>query len=187
MDDVAEPLVSEALVVTEAISALAADAHEGAPLEELYKTAPVLPTANHAGTGTVVPVVVVRIEPWVPMESHEGEDGVPEVMRTEPVKPTASGVYEVRLLATGMAPIVGAVEVFKPPLATGNVPVTPVERGSPVALVKTPADGVPMFGVTRVGEVARTKEPEPVAEVVPEPPAKIGSVPDVSTPLVLVE
>ena len=30
-----------------------------------------------------------------------------------------------------------------PPFATGNVPVTPVESGNPVALVNVPLDGVP--------------------------------------------
>jgi len=40
-----------------------------------------------------------------------------------------------------------------PPLATGNVPVTPVVIGKPVQLVRTPADGVPMFGVTSTGLV----------------------------------
>ena len=30
-----------------------------------------------------------------------------------------------------------------PPFATGSVPVTPVVRGKPVALVKVPLDGVP--------------------------------------------
>ena len=30
-----------------------------------------------------------------------------------------------------------------PPLPTGKVPVTPVERGNPVALVNTPDAGVP--------------------------------------------
>jgi len=30
-----------------------------------------------------------------------------------------------------------------PPLATGSVPVTPVESGSPVALVNVPEEGVP--------------------------------------------
>jgi len=37
-----------------------------------------------------------------------------------------------------------------PPLATGNVPVTPVVRGRPVTLVITPALGVPRFGVVRL-------------------------------------
>lgn len=52
-----------------------------------------------------------------------------------------------------------------PPFAMGSTPVTPVVRGKPVALVSTPADGVPRFGVTSVGEVARTGAPDPVAVV----------------------
>jgi hypothetical protein len=40
-----------------------------------------------------------------------------------------------------------------PPLATGSVPVTPVVKGSPVALVKVPLDGVPNCGVVRIGLV----------------------------------
>ena len=53
----------------------------------------------------------------------------------------------------------------EPPLPTGRVPVTPVESGRPVALVRTPADGVPRFGVTRVGDVANTNDPVPVSSV----------------------
>jgi len=42
-----------------------------------------------------------------------------------------------------------------PPLATGNVPVTPVESGSPVALVKVPDVGVPKAppDVSKVADV----------------------------------
>ena len=36
-----------------------------------------------------------------------------------------------------------------PPLAIDNVPVTPVDNGSPVVLVKIPADGVPRLGVVK--------------------------------------
>lgn len=42
-------------------------------------------------------------------------------------------------------------------------PDTPVEIGKPVQLVKVPEVGVPSAGVTRVGLVANTKEPEPVS------------------------
>jgi len=35
------------------------------------------------------------------------------------------------------------VDAPVPPLAIASVPVTPVDRGSPVALVKVPLDGVP--------------------------------------------
>ena len=52
-----------------------------------------------------------------------------------------------------------------PPLATGSVPVTPVVSGKPVALVKTRVVGVPRFGVTRVGEVAKTFTPVPVSSL----------------------
>ena len=52
-----------------------------------------------------------------------------------------------------------------PPLAIGNVPVTPVVKGKPVTLVITPDCGVPRIGVTKVGEVANTNAPEPVSSV----------------------
>src|SRR5579863_8089932 len=35
--------------------------------------------------------------------------------------------------------------------------------GKPVPLVSVTADGVPRFGVTNVGDVAKTGEPDPVA------------------------
>lgn len=44
-------------------------------------------------------------------------------------------------------------------------PETPVAMGSPVALVRTTADGVPSAGVTSVGLVANTSGPEPVSSV----------------------
>jgi hypothetical protein len=44
-------------------------------------------------------------------------------------------------------------------------PLTPVEIGRPVALVKVPLEGVPNAGVTNVGLVANTKEPEPVSSL----------------------
>jgi hypothetical protein len=40
-----------------------------------------------------------------------------------------------------------------PPLATGNVPVTPVDKGKPVALVIIPDAGVPKIGLVNVGLV----------------------------------
>lgn len=87
-----------------------------------------------------------------------------------------------------------------PPLATGKIPVTPVVSGSPVPLVSTTALGVPSAGVVSVGEVPKTKAPDPVSlvtavaklalvgvpknvaipdpnEVIPVPPFATGSVP----------
>jgi hypothetical protein len=54
---------------------------------------------------------------------------------------------------------------FVPPLAVGKVPVTPVVKGKPVALVNVALVGVPNTGVTNVGEVAKTAEPVPVSSV----------------------
>ena len=52
-----------------------------------------------------------------------------------------------------------------PPFAVGKTPVTPVVSGNPVRLVATPAEGVPIFGVTSVGDVAKTAAPVPVSSV----------------------
>jgi hypothetical protein len=50
-------------------------------------------------------------------------------------------------------------------LAIGNVPVTPVDKGKPVALVNVTLVGVPNAGVTNVGDVANaTTVPVPVVE-----------------------
>ena len=54
---------------------------------------------------------------------------------------------------------------FVPPLAVGSVPVTPVVKGNPVALVNVALVGVPRMGVTSVGEVAKTLAPLPVSSV----------------------
>ncbi len=50
-------------------------------------------------------------------------------------------------------------------MVTGRFPVTPVESGSPVQLVRVPLVGVPSAGVTRVGLVAKTRDPLPVSSV----------------------
>ena len=71
-----------------------------------------------------------------------------------------------------------------PPLVTGSVPVTPVDSGNPVALVKTAADGVPRFGVTKVGDVLNTKLPAPVSSVTAAAKlAELGVAKKVATPL----
>ena len=58
-----------------------------------------------------------------------------------------------------------------PPRATANVPVVPVERGSPVQFVSVPLVGVPRIGVVSVGDVAHTKLSEPVKVL----PASVSS------------
>lgn len=75
-------------------------------------------------------------------------------------------------------------------LVTGRLPVTPVVRGRPVALVRTAADGVPMSGVTNVGLLDSTAFVVPVLVVTPVPPLTTGNaVPDkviASVPLVVI-
>ena len=52
-----------------------------------------------------------------------------------------------------------------PPFETDRVPVTPVLKGKPVALVKVAALGVPRFGVTNVGELESKTVPDPLIEI----------------------
>ena len=71
-----------------------------------------------------------------------------------------------------------------PPFATGSVPVTPVESGKPVAFVRMPDDGVPSAGVTKVGDVENTSEPDPVSSVTAAARlALVGVVKNVATPV----
>jgi len=82
------------------------------------------------------------------------EDGVPN-----------AGVTSVGLVDKTLLPEPVELVTPVPPLATGSVPVTPVESGNPVALVITPDEGVPKAGVTNVGLVANTLAPVPVSSV----------------------
>ena len=59
-------------------------------------------------------------------------------------------------------------------LATGKLPVTPVDNGKPVALVSVADVGVPRMGVTKVGDVDKTVSPVPVLVVTPVPPFITG-------------
>jgi hypothetical protein len=73
-------------------------------------------------------------------------------------------------------PLTKAVPLFVPPLAIGKTPVTPVVKGSPVALVRVSEVGVPRAGVTKVGLFDSTTLPVPVLVVVPVPPLATGTV-----------
>ncbi len=90
----------------------------------------------------------------MPAELAEGSviEPAPFVMRR-----VAPAVRVVRVkpdpLPISNAPLDGVVVKPVPPLATGKVPVTPVLKGNPVALVKVPEAGVPKTGAVMVGEV----------------------------------
>ena len=117
---------------------------------------------------------------------------LPEVLGATPVTAEVPAPTNTEAEVSVVAPV--------PPLVTGSVPVTPVVNGSPVALVSTPAEGVPMSGVVSTGLVANTNKPEPVSSVtaaarfaldgvaknvdtpapsdaVPVPPLAVGNVP----------
>ena len=89
-----------------------------------------------------------------------------------------TGVVRVGLIANTFAPVpVSSVSadarfaldgVAKKVATPVPKPETPVDIGSPVALVNTPDAGVPKAGVTKVGLVAKTKAPVPVSsEITP--------------------
>jgi hypothetical protein len=94
------------------------------------------------------------------------------------------GVTNVGLVANTFAPVpVSSVKaaaklaelgVAKKVATPVPKPLTPVEIGRPVALVKVPLVGVPRIGVTRVGLVDKTLLPDPVLVVTPVPPESTG-------------
>ena len=73
------------------------------------------------------------------------------------------GVVNVGLVARTFEPEPVVVpEEPVPPFAAGRIPVTPVVKGSPVALVSVTLEGVPKFGVVRTGLLESTILPVPV-------------------------
>mgnify|MGYP006285575721 CR=1 FL=1 len=76
---------------------------------------------------------------------------------TTALEPVSSVKAAARLALEGVAKNVATLE---------PKPDTPVEIGRPVQLVRVPADGVPMLGVTNTGLVANTSAPEPVSSVI---------------------
>jgi len=85
------------------------------------------------------------------------------------------GVVSVGLVPKTGLPLPVIVAVPFPPLAIGKMPVIPVVKDKPVALVKTTAEGVPNAGVVNVGLVAKTMLPLPVEVDAPLPPFETGT------------
>jgi hypothetical protein len=130
---------------------------------------------------TLDPVPVDAVTPVPPLAT--GRVPVTPVVRgrlVPLVRITAEGVPRFGVVRTGdpdktTLPVPVDVVTPVPPLATGRVPVTPVVSGSPVAFVRVAAEGVPILGVVRTGDVERTTLPEPVDVVVPVPPSVTGT------------
>jgi len=85
-----------------------------------------------------------------------GVTSVGEVAKTFAPEPVLSVKALARFALDGVARNVATL-VPKPD--------TPVEIGKPVHEVSVPLCGVPRIGVTSVGEVAKTAEPDPVSSV----------------------
>ena len=103
-------------------------------------------------------------------------------------------VAAVLLVAVSTCPLDGAVApltatvvvaLFKPLAAVAVPDVNP--DAVPVMLVPTNADGVPRAGVTKVGDVARTTEPDPVVASSPRTPPLLYSTFPVEPPVIVVE
>ena len=114
--------------------------------------------------GTVAATLVT-----VPNGFDAQDVSVPSVVRYLPLFPVWLGAKALKAALAVVCPV--------PPLRIGKVPVTPVVRGKPVALVRVTDVGVPSKGVTNVGLVDRTTEPVPVEVVTPVPPFATGNVP----------
>jgi len=87
---------------------------------------------------------------------NTGVTRVGEVANTSAPVPVSSVTADIKFALDGVARKVATL---------APRPSTPVETGSPVQLVRVPELGVPNTGVTRVGLVANTAEPEPVSSV----------------------
>jgi hypothetical protein len=96
------------------------------------------------------PVQLVRVpDVGVP---NNGVTKVGEVAKTNDPVPVSSVMVAARFALEGVAKKVAILEAR---------PLTPVETGNPVQLVKVPEAGVPSAGVTNVGEVVPANEPVP--------------------------
>jgi len=133
---------------------------------------PVPPLAT--GSVPVTPVVIGKPVQFVSTPA----DGVPMF-----------GVVNAGLVDRTLFPEPVELVTPVPPLATGRVPVTPVVIGKPVQFVSTPADGVPMFGVTSTGLVRSALVATAIAMLansvlISVPLTIFSGLPDVSASLV---
>jgi hypothetical protein len=112
-------------------------------------------------------------------ETPEATGSPVQLVKVPDVGVPNNGVTRVGDVLSTLLPEPVDVVTPVPPLVTPRVPVIPVDKGSPVQLVKTPDAGVPNAGVVNVGLemvglVARTTDPVPVAVVTPVPPDVTG-------------
>jgi hypothetical protein len=122
-------------------------------------------------TGVVIATLLILVAEAAPREGVVNDGEVPNTKAPEPVSPvTADARFALVGVPKKVATSVPKADNPVPPFATGSIPVTPVVRGSAVALVKVAELGVPNAGVIKDGLVFKTTLPVPVAVVVPVPP-----------------
>ena len=150
---------------------------EGVPRAPPFTTkAPAEPTLTAKAVATPVPRPLMPEEAGKPVALVRlMDEGVPRagvtsvglLEKTNEPEPVSSVTAAARLAEEGVPKNVAIpapkLAIPVPPFATGKMPVTPVVRGNPVAFVSVRTDGVPRAGVTSVGELAKTKAPEPVS------------------------
>ena len=103
-------------------------------------------------TNVSVDVGSVKVPEFVMLEIT-GVVSVGDVANTRFPDPVSFVTAEAKLALDGVAKNVAT---------PAPRPLTPVDIGNPVQLVRIPAVGVPKSGVTKVGDVARTTLPVPV-------------------------
>jgi hypothetical protein len=122
-------------------------------------------------TGVVIATLLILVAEAAPREGVVNDGEVPNTKAPEPVSPvTADARFALVGVPKKVATSVPKADNPVPPFATGSIPVTPVVRGSAVALVKVAELGIPNAGVIKVGLVFKTTLPVPVDVVVPVPP-----------------
>ena len=125
------------------------------PVAPVAPVGPVAPVAPVGPVGPETPTALIVIDP----AAFAIEIPVPgvSVLLTKPEPVPIS-----------ICPTLGVELKPVPPLATERTPVTPVVKGNPVTLVRTPEIGVPSAGVTKVGLV----KVKPLTEVTVAPRSK---------------
>jgi len=139
----------------------------------LTTKAPADPTLTPRAVATPVPKDVIPVPPLA-----TGNVPVTPVVSGKPValvRVTDVGVPNIGVTSVGLVerttdPVPVLVVTPVPPLATGNVPVTPVVRGRPVTLVSVPLEGVPRTpSCTTIAPEEPTFFERAVATPVPRP------------------
>ena len=153
--------------------ALVKVAEAGVPSTGAIRVAPLFRTTLPVPVETVVPVppLATGRVPATPVL----KDRFIQFARLPEAGVPRAGVTRVGLLAKTKAPEPVSSETAEARFALDGVakkvatpvprPETPVEMGKPVAFVSVAAEGVPRFGVTRVGLLANTFAPVPVSSV----------------------